>query len=144
MDEQGNLVPTGSSYYFGPWRVDIAVTGADGAWYQFIYGHLDGNIAVSVGQTVTPDTIIGGVGNKFGDPKQGNIHVHIEITDWTYTYNPLPFFSYGLRSSLIDLAVSLLDLNLNPKGVTFNSGGLTTQPPRICRLEGDIPYTTCP
>jgi RHS repeat-associated protein len=59
---------------FGPYRVDIQVGD-----YRLIYGHLDGNLQVMVGDIVSPDTILAGVGNPSGDPKLTNTHLHLEI-----------------------------------------------------------------
>jgi RHS repeat-associated protein len=63
--------------FFGRYRVDIRY----GNWC-IINGHM-GEVSVVEGQDVTPRTLIGGVGNQYGDPKKGNIHLH-----WEFRYAP--------------------------------------------------------
>jgi murein DD-endopeptidase MepM/ murein hydrolase activator NlpD len=94
---------------------------------------------VNPGQRVKPTTVIGYVGNEKGDPKAGNTHVHIEITDWEYTYNVVNFLSPEMRDALISLAGGIDAINRS-----FNTGNLETQPYQICRINSETPYETCP
>lgn len=80
---------------FGPYSIHIQV-----GEYIIIYGHLDGNFQMGLNDEVNPDTIIAGV----GEDGSGISHLHVEITDWEYTYNPLPFFGPDLRAALVNLA----------------------------------------
>jgi murein DD-endopeptidase MepM/ murein hydrolase activator NlpD len=59
--------------YEGPFNVMVGSGG-----YVIKYGHLS-RVNVHVGDKVTPDTIIGYVGNMSGDPKGGNNHLHLEV-----------------------------------------------------------------
>jgi len=47
--------------------------------YQILYQALDGNFLVEVGDIVTPETIIAGVGNHDADENGGNNHLHLEV-----------------------------------------------------------------
>ncbi|OQA22086.1 MAG: Peptidase family M23 [Chloroflexi bacterium ADurb.Bin360] len=83
----GIVESTGKSYGAGPYAVNIRVGD-----YVVIYGHLDGKYNVGVGDAVTPDTIIGGVGNPTGTEGKGNVHLHLEIRYQNrLIYNPLRF-----------------------------------------------------
>ncbi|MFZ6031424.1 MAG: M23 family metallopeptidase [Chloroflexota bacterium] len=47
--------------------------------YLFYYQGLDGNYHVEVGDTVTPYTVVAGVGNHKADSTLGNTHLHFEV-----------------------------------------------------------------
>ena len=94
---------------FGRYRVDIRV----GAWL-IIFSHLDGDVKVKVGDFVSPDTIIAGVGNPAGNSSKGNKHIHIEVRlnnqkdqkgkTVDYIYNPLHFVLWRDFRALQEIA----------------------------------------
>jgi len=98
---------------YRPWRVDLASTADEYSDFILIYGHL-AEVQVSVGQTVTPDTVIGYL-------EATEYHVHIEIrreSDNAYV-NPWPYLSSILKSQMR----GLIDED------TFVPGGRLGYPP---------------
>ena len=47
--------------------------------YQILYQSLNGNFQVTVGDKVSPNTLIAGVGNHGQDATGGNFHLHLEV-----------------------------------------------------------------
>ena len=76
-------------YGAGPYAVNIRV-----GKYIVVYGHLDGEFNVKVGDAVNPNTIIAGVGNTSGTKRNTNVHLHLEIRyENRLIYNPLRFMN---------------------------------------------------
>jgi murein DD-endopeptidase MepM/ murein hydrolase activator NlpD len=78
----------GTPVYAGVYGVVVSIgRGGSGDWiisidngdFRIRFQHLDGDFFVEVGDSVTPSTIIGGVGNPTVDPNDGNVHFHLEI-----------------------------------------------------------------
>ena len=143
----GEVLQAEKSDPFGPYMIEIRLTDPNRAPYEIIvgkpltiiYGHLTPNLQVQEGEFVSPDTVIGFVGNESGDPKGINNHVHIEITDREYTYNIINFLHPDIQEELIHMATEQDNESTN-----FHSYDFRTQPSRICRRVSSILYETCP
>ena len=92
--------------YEGPWKIQIKCQD-----YVITYGHTDGIARVSVGQKVTPFTVIAGVGNMAGKPGGdgwAHDHIHLEVRGpggWNGdSQNPLQFMGRDLIIKLTDVA----------------------------------------
>lgn len=85
----GTFQYSGSGKSFTPYRVDVKVGD-----YLIIYGHIVNPISLSVGQPVTPDTVVGMIDS-------GMKHTHIEIRYKNFIYNPLLFIAEPMRDQLI-------------------------------------------
>ena len=82
---------------YRPWRVNLASTINEYSDFELIYGHL-AEIQVSVGQVVTPETIIG-----YLETTEHHVHIEIRrISDNAYV-NPWPYFSSDLKSQMRNL-----------------------------------------
>ena len=85
----GTVESLGPTYGAGPYAVNIRVGS-----YVVIFGHMDGNYQVGVGDVVDPDTTLGGVGNMAGLKGTGGVHMHLEVRqihNGVRIYNPLLF-----------------------------------------------------
>ena len=130
----GEVVFSDCNGFFAPCYVRVLVKGTDGKDYYVTYGHLDKTGRVIVGAIVTPDTVIGKVGDYPGDPD--HLHVEIHSPKNTIWYNPIHFYAPQLRSELYQMAVAWQNdpayLAKYPNNLTFWQGTLYTQPRYIC------------
>ncbi len=97
---------TGRATYEGPYKIMVIVGGAGG--YVITYGHTDGTAFVQVGDKVTPNTVISGVGNMGGSPTSGQInHIHLEVRGpggWSggVSINPLLLMDPKAQATVVD------------------------------------------
>lgn len=91
------ITPLSPEKSYSPWRIDLVSTIDEYADFLLIYGHL-AEPQVSVGQIVTPDTIIG-----YLEITQRHVHVEIRRRSDNAYVNPWPYLAPNLQSQMRDL-----------------------------------------
>lgn len=91
--------------------------------YYILYQALDGNTSLVVGDIVTPDTIIAGVGNHAADQTGGNTHLHLELMHYSQYAIDHNSTGAGWRADLIENPLLYMDESI------------------IAQLEAVVPYS---
>jgi murein DD-endopeptidase MepM/ murein hydrolase activator NlpD len=117
--------------------------------YEILFQHISG-YSVEVGQVVTPDTIIGQVGNMTNNPSDGNNHLHLEVRYSSIEIggyknriaNPLLYMPADTVAGLIDIAaMQNKQAGGRDGGVSFaNTDSLNPfdQPSFMTRMPGNL------
>jgi RHS repeat-associated protein len=118
--------------YEGPFNVVV-----QSGYYTIKYGHTNGELPdISVGDWVSPETILGYVGNPLGDPNNDNNHIHFEVRspDWGgLTTNPSNIMSPDVNN----FYNNFLERQSYPGGEYYNSRKNYSGPSRFTSLPSE-------